>query len=209
MQKRTPLPVVALLLSTACATPAQMPAPSAQVVPFVEMPVFARPMPGPLLQPPAPITIQPPDELLKPEPRAETPRGNGETPPAPPPVPNERPECKPIPVPHRGGDDIHNTCADVFPPNRFPKMDVLVNGKLFDALQTNANVLWEIKTDRFDTYSAFLQKQVIKDQLIELRNERKIAKACGYDFAVGVSSNAHLKAMLDQDRELKIYVTGC
>ena len=56
-------------------------------------------------------------------------------------------------MPHLGGNAIHNTCADTFPPNRFPGMDVLVNHKNFDALQVGANVLWEIKTDRYDTYS--------------------------------------------------------
>ena len=112
MRKRKPFPAVALLLSAACATPTQTPAPSAQVVPFVEMPVFARPMPGPLLQPLAPITIQPPDELLKPEPR-------------------------------------------------------------------------------------------------EFEKERKAANACGYDFAIGVSSQAHRGALFKQEPTFRYNVTGC
>jgi hypothetical protein len=40
--------------------------------------------------------------------------------------PTERPECKPIPVRHAGEDVPHNECADKFPPNRYPGMDVLV-----------------------------------------------------------------------------------
>ena len=46
--------------------------------------------------------------------------------------PSERPECRPIPVPHRGGNDPHNDCADLLPQNSFPGWDVLVNGKQFD-----------------------------------------------------------------------------
>jgi hypothetical protein len=44
-------------------------------------------------------------------------------------------------------------------------MDVLVDGKHFDALQVGVRVLWEIKTDQFDTYSDFLQEQVVEDQM--------------------------------------------
>ncbi|KFE70713.1 hypothetical protein DB31_5755 [Hyalangium minutum] len=60
-------------------------------------------------------------------------------------------------MPHAGGDDPHNACADKFPPNRYPGKDVLIGGIRFDALQVGVRVLWEIKTDQFDTYSAFLQ----------------------------------------------------
>jgi hypothetical protein len=112
-------------------------------------------------------------------------------------------------VPHRGGDDPHNECADKFPPNRYPGNDVLVNGRHFDALQVGARVLWEIKTDQFDAYSDFLREQVVGDQVEEMREERAIAVACGYDFVVGVSSAAHKEALLRQDGTLKIVVTGC
>jgi hypothetical protein len=86
---------------------------------------------------------------------------------------------------------------------------VLVNGKLFDALQVGAPVLWEIKTDRFDTYNAFLRNQVVNNQLDELLRERELAEACGYGFVVGVSSAAHQAALEAQDRTLHIVVTGC
>jgi hypothetical protein len=112
-------------------------------------------------------------------------------------------------VPHRGGDDPHNECADRFPPNYYPGKDVLVDGKRFDALQVGVRVLWEIKTDRFDTYSRFLRNQVITDQVEELRRERDIAAACGYGFVVGVSSAAHRAALLAQEPLLDIVVTGC
>ncbi|WP_420806719.1 DUF6310 domain-containing protein [Hyalangium minutum] len=112
-------------------------------------------------------------------------------------------------MPHAGGDDPHNECADKFPPNRYPGKDVLVNGKRFDALQVGVRVLWEIKTDQFDTYSLFLRNQVAIDQAEEMREERDIAAACGYGFVVGVSSAAHREALLRQDPTLDIVVTGC
>ncbi|WP_375741908.1 DUF6310 domain-containing protein [Corallococcus interemptor] len=127
-----------------------------------------------------------------------------------PPSHRRRPSrCEPIPVPHRGGDDDHNTCADRIPPNRYPGMDVLVDGKHFDALQVGVPVLWEIKTDRFDTYSEFLQGQVVEKQVMEMREERDIAEACGYRFVVGVSTEQHKQALLDEDDSLHIVVTGC
>jgi hypothetical protein len=120
-----------------------------------------------------------------------------------------RPECRPVPVPHRGGDDAHNQCADRFPPNRYPGNDVLVAGKHFDALQVGVRVLWEIKTDQFDTYTDFLQEQVVEDQIKEFTEERGLARACGYGFVVGVSSEAHKAALERADRSFDIVVTGC
>jgi len=120
-----------------------------------------------------------------------------------------RPGCEPIPVPHLGGDVIHDTCADVVPPNRFPGQDVLVMDKRFDALQADANVLWEIKTDRFDTYVPFLQKRTVESQVPELRREREIATACGYGFVVGVSSAAHAEALRLGIPGLDVRLTGC
>jgi len=118
-------------------------------------------------------------------------------------------ECDPIPVPHAGGDDPHNECADKYPPNRYPGKDVLVGGKRFDALQVGVRVLWEIKTDQFDTYNAFLRRTVITDQVEKMRSERNIALSCGYGFVVGVSTEAHKEALERAARELEIVVTGC
>jgi len=120
-----------------------------------------------------------------------------------------RPECEPVPVPHAGGDDPHNECADKFPPNRYPGKDVLVNGKRFDALQVGVRVLWEIKTDRFDTYTDFVQERAIRKEYRLLQEERAIAEACGYGFVVGVSTQAHQDALLAEDITLNIVVTGC
>jgi hypothetical protein len=142
-------------------------------------------------------------------PTPERSRANRRDPPAPVTTERRRSECDPIPVPHAGEDDPHNECADTFPPNRYPGNDVLVGGKRFDALQVGVRVLWEIKTHRFDTYSDFLQGQVIRDQVLEMQEERDIAAACGYGFVVGVSTEAHKEALLRGDQTLDIVVTGC
>lgn len=154
-----------------------------------------------------PVPLEPlAKRKTKPEPSGQN------WPPPLPPDPSERerrPKCEPIPVPHRGGNNAHNKCADTVPPNRYPGMDVLVDGKHFDALQVSAPVLWEIKTDQFDTYSLFLLKQVANAQAEEMREERDIAEACGYGFVVGVRSAAHKAALLGVEPRLDIVVTGC
>jgi hypothetical protein len=109
-------------------------------------------------------------------------------------------------VPHLGGDALHNKCADRVPQNGFPGSDVLVNGKNFDALQLRARVLWEVKTDNFDTYSVYLQRTVPDRQVRELRRERDLARACGFDFRVGVRSPAHKTALERLDGTLEIVV---
>jgi Family of unknown function (DUF6310) len=117
--------------------------------------------------------------------------------------------CEPIPEPHAGEDDAHNKCADQFPPNHYPGMDVLVGGVSFDALQVGVRVLWEIKTHRFDTYPDFIQKREIAKELKQLRKQLDAAAACGYGFVVGVSTEEHKEALEFQAPELKIVVTGC
>jgi hypothetical protein len=92
------------------------------------------------------------------------------------------------------------------PYNASPGFDVLVNGKRFDALQRQAGVLWEIKTDNFDAYPPALRKIVIEKQVAELRRERDLAAACGFDFRIGVLKQAHRAALFDQDPTLKIVV---
>ncbi|ADO75917.1 uncharacterized protein STAUR_8162 [Stigmatella aurantiaca DW4/3-1] len=86
---------------------------------------------------------------------------------------------------------------------------MLVHGKRIDALHVGKRVLWEIKTDPFDTYSDFLQEQVAGNQVEELQSERTTATACGYDFVVGVSSAAHQAVLLALEPNLGLVVTGC
>ncbi|MBZ4333448.1 DUF6310 domain-containing protein [Corallococcus sp. AS-1-12] len=132
------------------------------------------------------------------------PAGQDWFPPAPP-NPRDRghhPECKPQRVNHRGGNDPHNKCADRVPNNSFPGWDVFVNGKNFDALQLTTRTLWEVKTDNFNTYSDFLRGRVLSAQVAEMRIERDLARACGFDFRIGVRSEAHKEALGEQAPDL-------
>ncbi|WP_338041910.1 MULTISPECIES: DUF6310 domain-containing protein [Myxococcus] len=139
--------------------------------------------------------------------RRQKPESSGQDePPTTPPVSLEqerRPDCTPRPVRHLGGDALHNRCADRVPQNGFPGSDVLVNGKRFDALQPRARVLWEVKTDNFDTFSVYLQRTVPGKQVAELRRERALALACGFDFRVGVRSAEHKDALEVEAPELE------
>ncbi|HLL54254.1 MAG TPA: DUF6310 domain-containing protein [Myxococcaceae bacterium] len=155
-----------------------------------------RPRPGT-----KPVTQEP---TAEPTPKPEaSPPGTKWPPPVPtePPGP-ERSECTPRPVPHLGGDVLHNQCADRVPQRDFPGSDVLVGGKHFDAVQLRARVLWEVKTDKFDSYTPDLQEIVIKKQVAELLRELNLAKACGFDFRVGVRSATHKVELERQTPEL-------
>jgi uncharacterized protein DUF6310 len=120
--------------------------------------------------------------------------------------PERRNKCEPIPVPHRGGNADHNKCADKIPSNSFPGWDVFVNGKNFDALQLTSRTLWDVKTDDFGKHSPHSQKFFIKMKLGELQREARLAKECGYDFIVGVHSEAHKTALRFADPSLKVVV---
>jgi hypothetical protein len=126
-----------------------------------------------------------------------------------PPLPPEtvererRPECIPKRVPPKGGNNLHNKCANNVPFNAVRGANALVNGKAFDALQVVAGVLWEVKTDNFDSYPLELQDIVVKKHVRDFLAERELARACGFDFRVGVRSATH-KAMLETvEPELK------
>jgi hypothetical protein len=88
-------------------------------------------------------------------------------------------------------------------------MDVFVGGERFDALQVGVRVLWEIKTHQFESYNDFIQDREIEKEIRQLDKERRAATACGYDFVIGVSTQAHKDALLREDRFLNIVVTGC
>ena len=143
--------------------------------------------------------------------RAPQPKGSppGDIFPPPPETQPRRPSCEPIPVRHAGEDVPHNECADKIPPNRYPGMDVFVGGERFDALQVGVRVLWEIKTHRFDTYPDFIRRREIEKEIEQLRNECDAARACGYDFVVGVRTQAHKDALIAVLPSIKIVVTGC
>ncbi|WP_309243065.1 DUF6310 domain-containing protein [Hyalangium versicolor] len=144
----------------------------------------------------------------QPEPNG-SPVGKDGLPPDPPVslAPQDRqPECAPRRASHRGGNDPHNECADRIPENSFPGWDVLVNGKHFDALQLATRTLWEVKTDNFDTYTDDLQDIVVRSQVPKLQHERTLARACGFDFKIGVRSAEHKAALLKQDPTLKVVI---
>ncbi len=117
--------------------------------------------------------------------------------------------CEPIPIPHKGKDDAHNRCADQFPPNSHPGMDVLVDNVSFDALQVGVRVLWEIKTHRFDTYPDFIRRREIEKELEQIEKQRDAAAACRYGYVLGVSTSAHQDALLEADFSLNVVVTDC
>ncbi len=122
-------------------------------------------------------------------------------------VEEDDPRCKPIPLPrHRGGHDPHNECADKMPGNTFPGGDVFVNGKNFDALQLTKRTLWEVKTDDFDKHNRRSQQFFIEVKLPEIQRERRLAEECGYEFVLGVRSEAHKAALELADKTLEVVV---
>jgi len=130
----------------------------------------------------------------------------------PPPVPPEplgrerRPECIPKRVPPKGGNRLHNQCADNVPLNTFRGANALVNGKAFDALQSATRTLWEVKTNAIEAYNPFVRQVELEKQVKEAQRERALATACGYDFVIGVRSEAHKKLLEREDFTLKIVV---
>jgi hypothetical protein len=98
-------------------------------------------------------------------------------------------------VPPKGGNKLHNKCADGIKFNAYRGANALINGKAFDALQVVAGVLWEVKTDNYDSYPLELQDIVVRKHVRDFLFERELARACGFDFRVGVRSAAHKKAL--------------
>jgi len=174
------------------------------VAPLVAPKPVAPVLPAPGLAPPVTVMVDPhghPQHEPRANPEPER-SGSNRDPPAPV-ASAPRPECIPHIKPHLGGDPLHNQCADKVPQNGFPGFDALVNGKHFDALQIRAGVLWEVKTDNFDTYTAALRRIVIDNQGPLLRRERDLARACGFDFRIGVRSAAHKAALENAYQDLR------
>ncbi len=129
-----------------------------------------------------------------------------------PPIPTDplgrqrRPECRPIPGPPRGGNDSHDECANNVPGNNFPGLNVLINGKYFDALVLTTRTLWEVKTDDFEKQSPRSRRFFVKMKLAELQREALLAKECGYHFFVGVRSEAHKAELRLADPTLNVVI---
>jgi len=152
-----------------------------------------------------PVTDSTPEEPQaerRPEPKG-SPLGRDWFPPGGSEPSDRRPECTPRRVPPKGGHDGHNECADNIPFNAFRGANALVNGKAFDALQPDTRTLWEVKTDNFDTYTEALRGFVIRDQVTKLLRELELARACGFNFRVGVRSEAHKEALEEAATDLR------
>jgi hypothetical protein len=163
----------------------------------------------PEVRPASPSQPAPPELLAERRPAPEESPSGKDWPPRVPPEPPERdrrPECRPIPGPPRGGNELHDKCADHIPNNTFPGSDVFVNGKNFDALQLAVRTLWEVKTDDFEKQPPRSQMFFVRMKLPEIQRERELARACGYHFVVGVRSKAHKEALLKADGTLDVVV---
>ncbi|NTX15993.1 hypothetical protein HUA76_35010 [Myxococcus sp. CA056] len=129
-----------------------------------------------------------------------------------PPVPTDprerqrRPECRPIPGPPRGGNEPHDVCANKIPGNSFPGLNVLINGKHFDALVLTTRTMWEVKTDDFERHSPHSRRFFVKMKLAEMQREARLAKECGYHFLVGVRSEAHKAELRLADPSLNVVI---
>jgi hypothetical protein len=176
-----------------------------------ELDAYELSRPGPEDVRPVPVAKPATSEPLanqKPKPGGSH-QGGDPPPPMPPDFlePREpRSECVPKRIPPKGGNKLHNRCADGVPFNAFRGGNVLVNGKAFDALQVVAGVLWEVKTDNFDTFPLELQDIVVRKQMSDLLKERRLAMECGFDFRVGVRSANHKAALQLFDITLDVVV---
>jgi hypothetical protein len=92
------------------------------------------------------------------------------------------------------------------PFNDFRGANALVNGKAFDALQLSTRTLWEIKTNAIETYNRYVYLTELKKQVEEAQRERELAVACGFDFVIGVRTEAHKNALRDRDGTLNVVV---
>jgi hypothetical protein len=109
--------------------------------------------------------------------------------------------CVPKPVPHLGGNVVHDTCADVVPPNVHPGFDLRVDGKNFDALSDD-KTLWEAKTDNFDNCkTVFCQGILLPMRMAKYRKQltkyRDSAHYCGFQFGLAAGDTRLVALMSD------------
>ena len=124
--------------------------------------------------------------------------------------------CNPIPSPRRGGNAVHNDCADKHPRNEFLGSDVCVsdgiNQRNFDAISGGKTVLWEAKTDNLDNWARskrpVFAKLVIFGQWKKTASAQSpIAKNCKFQYrfvvgdselAAGAQADTRLAALVDK-----------
>ena len=109
--------------------------------------------------------------------------------------------CVPKPVPHLGGNLVHDTCADVVPPNVHPGFDVRVDGNNFDALSDD-KTLWEAKTDNFaNCKSVFCKNVLLPMRMAKYRKQlskyQESAHLCGFEFGLAAGDPQLVALMAD------------
>jgi hypothetical protein len=104
--------------------------------------------------------------------------------------------CNPVPVPRRGGDAVHDQCANTRVPNMYVGSDVCVTApvagsKNFDAF--GGGILWETKTYNFNNIAdpSFL----LGLDRPEWIKESAIARECGMQFWYTVGDPRHAAAL--------------
>ena len=108
------------------------------------------------------------------------------------PWPETDDDCVRKKVPHGGGHDLHDMCADTLPGNVVSGSDLYVappgeKGWKFDAYTPDDNTLWEVKTDRYERGSEWLKYRRLNDQVDEFQRQAYIANKCNHGFKVSVS----------------------
>jgi hypothetical protein len=100
--------------------------------------------------------------------------------------------CEPIDKGyHLGGDQIHNQCADSYPPNEFMGSDACVAGKNFDAISGGRTILWEVKSENYNNNNGFTRNRIIEGWLKDINDDMAVTKVtCAhrnfkYYFLVG------------------------
>jgi len=103
----------------------------------------------------------------------------------------DRDRCRPRPVPHAGGDALHDLCADNEPPNRFTGYDVIIAGVRFDAMDPSG-ALWEIKTGSFSSWPDFVQDEELRKIRVQFERERNAARDCKRIYVFAAADNTLL-----------------
>ncbi|HET9991946.1 MAG TPA: DUF4157 domain-containing protein, partial [Kofleriaceae bacterium] len=125
-------------------------------------------------------------------------------------------DCKQVPIPRKGGDSKftrrHNRCADAVTIPAYKGKDVCINGKAFDAVDASGT-LWEVKAHAWSYATIYknpkMAKKIAEQIADEVFGERKIARACGKEFKVGVRDAGMKAAIQHYLPGLNIVVLKC
>jgi len=152
------------------------------------------------------LDTPPPEALRDPVPE---PAPDGPLEPTPelgPLAPDDDPCRVQLVCPHKGGDGIHDACADAVTDPGLDGCDVLVNGKNFDAFNAATRTLWEVKTTQISTYANdWVRKFEINKQLKNSAEDAETALACGFNYALSVSDRQNYD-LLEKSGKLSQFV---